>query len=55
MKYKRNQPNLAKQKFEKTNEFKESQEFEERRPKNWVGEASGQRGSPILLINGKEG
>jgi hypothetical protein len=33
MKYKRNQSNLAKQKFEKTKEFKESeelQEFEER-------------------------
>jgi hypothetical protein len=51
MKYKRNQCNLAKQKFEKTKESKESQE---RSPKGWVGEASGQRGSPILLINGKE-
>ncbi len=30
MKYKRNQSNLAKQKFEKTTESKELQEFEER-------------------------
>jgi hypothetical protein len=38
MKYKRNQCNLAKQKYEKTKESKESQEFEERSPKDWVGE-----------------